>query len=137
MSAYQVFWKVVRATGVHRAIIIFAAFFLLSALIILHTEPHIEHYGDACWYCFSVISTCGFGDVVVYSAAARVMSVLLSIFAVVVIAMMVGVAVNMHSRLIELRMQKSLSELITKLEHLSELPREELDEISDQVRQIF
>lgn len=137
MSTYQIFKKVVKATGVHRVIIAFVVFFMLSAGIIMRAEPQIERYGDACWYCFSVISTCGFGDITVTSTAGRVMSVLLSIFAVVVIAMLVGVVVNLYSRVIELRMHQELPELAEKMEHLSELSKEELDEISQRIRQLF
>lgn len=137
MNTYPILRKVIRATGVHRVIIVFITFFLVSAFVIMLAEPHIENYGDACWYCFSLVSTCGFGDIVVYSPLARIMSALLSCYAVVVIAMLVGVVVNLYSKLIEARMKGSLTEVVDKLEHLSELSKEELDEISERVRRVL
>lgn len=137
MNTYPVLRKVIKATGVHRVMIVFITFFLICALIIMLTEPHIQHYGDACWYCFSIVSTCGLGDVVVHTPVARIISVLLSCYAVVVIAMMVGVVVNFYSKLIEMRMRGSLTEVVDKLEHLSDLSKEELDEISERVRKLL
>ena len=41
-------------------------------------EPEIHNYFDALWYCFSVISTIGFGDIVVISIVAKILTILLS-----------------------------------------------------------
>ena len=136
METYRILKKVVRATGLNRVILVFIAFFLISALVIKLTEPSINNYGDACWYCFSVISTCGFGDVVVTTAPARIMSALLSIYAVVIIAMLVGVVVNIHSKLIKLRMKETLPEVMDKVEHLTDLTDEELEEVAQHVQKI-
>lgn len=103
----------------------------------MRVEPDIGSYGDACWFCFSVISTCGFGDITVDSALARVMAVLLSIYAVAVIAMLTGVIVNLYNKLIESRMKGTLTEVMYKIEHLSDLSKEELDEKSEQVRKLL
>ena len=137
MKAIQIFRKIVKSTGVRRVIVGFVILFLISAFVIKLAEPHIETYGDACWYCFSVISTCGFGDIVVYSTVAKIMSVLLSIYSVVIIAMLTGVIVNYYNKLIESRVKGSLEEMLQKLTHLSDLSKEELDEISEQVKKIL
>ena len=136
MKFFPVLRKVIKATGVIRVLLVFVAFFMIGALIIQMTEPHIKSYGDACWYCYSLVSTCGFGDVVVYSAAARIVSGILSCYAVVVIAMLVGVVVNLYNKLIEMRMRGSLMEVVDKLEHLPDLSKEELEEISERVRKL-
>lgn len=136
MKTYQIFRKLVRATGVHKVVLAFIIFFMLSAFIIMLREPQINNYNDACWYCFAVISTCGFGDIVATSFTARVVSVLLSIFAVVVIAMLTGVIVNLYTRLLERRVRGSLTDVMDRLEHLSELSKEELDDISERVRKL-
>lgn len=136
MNAFRIFRRLVRDTGIYKVVITFVVFFIISAFVILENEPQIETYGDACWYCFALISTCGFGDITVYSVAARVMSAMLSCFAVVVIAMLTGVIVNMYNKLIELRVRGTLTEMMDKLEHLSELSKEELNAISERVKKL-
>ena len=69
--------------------------------------------------------------------AARVVSALLSIYAVVCIALLTGVVVNLHTKLIESRMRGTLAEVLNKVQHLSELSKEELDEISEEIRRLL
>ena len=49
--------------------------------------------------CYAVISTAGFGDIVVTTFAAKVVSVLLTAYSIVVIALVTGVIVNYYNQL--------------------------------------
>ena len=51
-------------------------------------EPEIHNYFDALWYCFSVISTIGFGDIVVISIVAKILTILLSFYSIIVFAIL-------------------------------------------------
>ena len=42
----------------------YIVFLFVSAAIIQLVEPDINRYGDALWYCYAVLSTAGFGDIV-------------------------------------------------------------------------
>lgn len=112
----------------------FVAFMLLTALVIWTCEPEINTYREALWYCFTVVSTIGFGDVVVHTAVSRGLSVVLSLYAVVTLAIFTGVIVNYYTQLVELRQQESLAVIMDKLERLPELSRQELEQLSDQIR---
>lgn len=108
-------------------------FILAAALAINLMEPDIKTYGDALWYCYSVISTTGFGDVVVTTFIAKFISVILTIYSVFVIAIVTGVVVNFYTQIIRLHQEETLEAFMNKLERLPELTPEELEELSHRV----
>ena len=126
--------RILKHTGADKIMWGFVAFMLLTALVIWACEPEINTYREALWYCFTVVSTIGFGDVVVHTSISRSLSVVLSLYAVVTLAIFTGVIVNYYTQLVELRQQESLAVIMDKLERLPELSRQELEQLSDQIR---
>lgn len=134
MRRLQVLRRVLRETGANRFWAAFLVQFFISAAVIWLREPGMPRYGDALWYCYAVVTTIGFGDIVAQHFLSRVLSVLLSISAALVIALVTGVVVNYYNTITELRQKGTLTAMIDKLEHLPELSREELEHISQRVR---
>ena len=93
-------------------------------------EPDINRYGDALWYCYAVISTAGFGDVVAVTFIGKMCSVLLTIYSLFVVAIATGVVVNFYTQMVELQRKETLAMFMDQLERLPELSREELENIS-------
>ena len=83
----------------------------------------------------TVVTTIGFGDLVAQHFLSRVLSVLLSISAAVVIALVTGVILNYFIQMHELKNQETVSAFLDKLEHLPELPPEELEQLSRKVKE--
>ena len=81
-----------------------------------------------------MVTTVGFGDVSVHTHLARILSVILSVYALVIIAISTGVVVNFFNQLIELRKENTLNQFIDKMEHLPELSKEELADLSIRVK---
>ena len=135
MKRLRILRQVLRDTHAIRIWVGFVVYFMITALIIWYVEPHIETYRDACWYCYAVISTVGFGDILVYSTVARVLSIILSIYAVLVIAIITGIIVNFYTQMMSIRQKDSFSAFMEKLERLPELSKEELAEMSKQVKE--
>ncbi len=131
----RLLWKIIRETGTDAIMGSFLALLLLSALVIWLAEPDMYTYGEAIWYCFTVASTIGFGDVVVHGTLARVISIVLSFYSVFVVAIVTAVVVNYFTQTMELRKKDSLAAITDKLEHLHELSRDELKELSARIRQ--
>lgn len=90
----RILGRIMHNTGADGIIAGFLGFVLLCALLIWAREPEIKHYGEALWYCFATVSTIGFGDVVVQTMLSRVLTVLLSVYAVATIAIFTAVVVN-------------------------------------------
>ena len=134
MRKLKVFRQVLHYTGADKIWASFLALFFLCALIIWLREPGIHTYGEAVWYCYAVVTTIGFGDVIAEYLLSRILSVVLSITAVLVIALVTGVIVNYYNEIIKLRNKETMTALMDKLEHLPELSAEELEELSQRVK---
>ncbi len=134
MKKLRILKNILVRTNTHRILLAYLLFVLCSALLILVLEPQITRYSDALWYCYAVISTAGFGDVVVTTVLPKIVSVLVTVYSTLVIAIVTGVVVNFYTEVTELSRKETLSAFMDKLEHLDEMSKDELKEISTQVR---
>lgn len=135
MKRIKVLGSVLKRTRADKIIIGFIVFIFAIAAVIQLVEPDINRYGDALWYCYVVISTAGFGDVVAVTFIGKMCSVLLTIYSLFVVAIATGVVVNFYTQMVELRRKETLAMFMDQLERLPELSREELENISRKVRQ--
>ncbi len=103
------------------------------ALIIFLAEDSFSNYGDALWYCYEVISTIGFGEFTVVTLPARICSVLLTVYSLLVIAIITGVVTNYYIQLTQLRNNETVVNFIDKLENLPSMSKEELQQLSENV----
>lgn len=134
MRRLRILNRILKQTGADRLLYGFVVFYILCAAVIWLCEPGIQTMGDALWYCYAVITTVGFGDVLVTTPLARIISVILSIYAILVIAIVTGVVVNFFNQIVELRQSETMMSMLDKLEHLPEMSGSELEEISQQIR---
>ena len=133
MKRIKVLGSVLKRTRADKIIIGFIVFIFAIAAVIQLVEPDINRYVDALWYCYAVISTAGFGDVVAVTFIGKMCSVLLTIYSLFVVA--TGVVVNFYTQMVELQRKETLAMFMDLLERLPELSREELENISRKVRQ--
>ena len=135
MKRIKVLGSVLKRTRADKIIIGFIVFIFAIAAVIQLVEPDINRYGDALWYCYAVISTAGFGDVVAVTFIGKMCSVLLTIYSLFVVAIATGVVVNFYTQMVEMQRKETLAMFMAQLERLPELSREELENISRKVRQ--
>ncbi len=121
-------------TKADKVLISYLGFVFLDAALIWIFEPTIRTYRDSLWYCYAVISTAGFGDMVVTRAIPKLLSVLLTVYSVIVIAIITGVVVNFYTQMIEIKNKQTLAAFLDRMENLEDLSRDELREMSEQVR---
>lgn len=134
MKRLRVLKNILVKTNTHKILITYLIFVLFCALLILFIEPQISTYGDALWYLYAVISTAGFGDIVVTTAIAKILSLLVTMYSTLVIAIVTGVVVNFYTEITELSKKETLTAFMDKLERLDTLNKDELKEISDGVK---
>lgn len=135
MRKLRLLKEVLVRTNADKILIAYVVFVLVSALAVLIVEPNIDKYGDALWYCYAVISTTGFGDVVVVTAIAKIISLLVTVYSTIVIAIVTGVVVSFYTEISERQRKETFANFMDKLERLDTLSKEELAQMSVQVKE--
>ena len=136
MKKLRILIAVLKKTKADKIVLGFVAYFFISAFIVLLAEPDITRYGDALWYCYSVFSTVGFGDIVATTFVTKVMSVLLTIYTLFAVAVVTGVVVSFYNSCVEHQFKESKEAFLDKLQRLPELSKEELEEIAQKARKL-
>ncbi len=135
MKNLKTLYRILKQTNGLRIFVNYLIFVFISALLILLAEPEITNYSDALWYCYAVISTAGFGDIVVHTFLAKIISVIVTVYSLIVIAILTGILVNYYNEILEIRRKETLTAFLDRLEKLPELSHEELVEMSKKVHQ--
>lgn len=136
MRRLKVLAGILKRTQADKILVGFIVFLFAVAAVIELAEPDINRYGDALWYCYAVISTAGFGDVVAVTFIGKICSVLLTVYAIFVTAIVTGVVVNFYTQMVEMQRKETIAMFMDQLERLPELSREELESISQKVRKL-
>ena len=66
---------------------------ILAALIFPYIEDSINDPGDALWYCFTLITTIGTGDIVAKTAMGRILSVVIGFYGMVIVSILTSAIV--------------------------------------------
>ncbi|MDA3732081.1 potassium channel family protein [Niameybacter massiliensis] len=135
MKKLKLVWKILKSTNADKIVISFFIFILFMGFIFELVEPSINSYGDSLWYCFTVVSTIGFGDFYAVTTLGRLLTVLLSFYGIFVIALIPGIVVSFYMEFMKIKANESTATFLEKLEHLEDLSKEELAEISAKVRE--
>lgn len=130
---FRILLNILRRTDLDRVLLVYIIFVFISAAILNSVEPNIKNYGDSLWYSFSVLTTIGFGDITVSTGAGKILTILLSIYSILIIAMIPGVITSFYTEILKVQSRDSIEEFMTDLEHLPELSRQELAELSEKV----
>ena len=134
MKKLKLLWMILKRTKATQILSGYIVFLFVSAAIIQLVEPDINRYGDALWYCYAVLSTAGFGDIVAMTFVGKLVSVLVTIYTIFVVAIVTGVVVNYYGQIVEMQRRETAMMFLDKLERLPELSKEELEDISKRVK---
>ena len=134
MRQGKIFWSILKRTHADKIVTGFGMYFLISALVIMLAEPGIHRYGESIWYCFSVITTIGFGDFTAVTVIGRTASIILGLYGVIVLAIIPGIVATYYMEVVNFKNGDSGEAFMYNLEHLDELSKDELKEISEKVK---
>ena len=136
MRRFRLFMTVVKRCHADKITLRLLICFFLVSLIIMLVEPYINNYGDAMWYTFVSATTIGFGDEIVTTTLSRLLTVFITLFALVWTAIFSGVIVTVYLEVIERTEKETVTQFMDKLEHLSELDKSELEELENRVKEV-
>ena len=125
-----------KVMGADKVFISYFIFFFISATVIWIFEPHINKLGDSLWYCFVASTTIGFGDYTAVTIVGRIFTVIRSIYSLGVVAIFTAVITSYFMESSKLKANENVRKFIDDLEHLDELSKEELKELSNKVKKI-
>lgn len=129
------FFRVLRRTGLFNMFMGFVICYFLSALVLFLIEPQVTTYGDGLWFSFVSFSTIGFGDFYAETVIGRIVIIFITVYAMIVLAMVPGVVVSYYTEYLKAKENDTISTFLEKLENLPDLPKSELAEISDRVKE--
>ena len=81
------------------------------SLIFVSIEDNITSFPDALWYCFAVVTTIGFGDIVAVTPLGRILTVILGLYGLVVVAVITSIIVNFYNETAGKHDQKEIKEI--------------------------
>jgi len=75
-------------------------------------DPSFDHFEDALWYCFAVVTTIGFGDLTATTLVGRILSVILGMYGIVVVALITSIVVNFYGEMKKVDPEDELEEIL-------------------------
>lgn len=89
---------------------------ICCSLVFYAVEEKVTSFPDALWYCFAVVTTIGFGDIVATTALGRVLTVMLGLYGLIVVAVITSIIVNFYNETSGKHDKKELKEIKAEAE---------------------
>ena len=93
----SVIMKIVRKTYAVEILLGLVLIMVAFSFVFVTYEADMETMIDALWYCFSIVTTIGFGDIAATSIVGRLLTVILGIYGIVVVALITSIIVNFYN----------------------------------------
>lgn len=121
---------ILKRTGALKFLTTYIIIFAGVSIGVWIVEPNIKTPIDSVWYCFSVATTIGFGDITAVTILGRAMS----ICSILIIAVVPGIITSYYIESTKLKEKESIAKFLDDLEHLPELSKEDLQSLSEKVK---
>lgn len=136
MKGGRLLWEIIKLNHLQYYLFVYLLAILVVSLILQLVEPGIASFGDAVWYCFALITTIGLGDITAVTLVGRLLSMVLGICSLFVVAITTAMVINFYQEKLRMRQNESVLLFLDKIEHLPELSREELEELSERIQKL-
>ena len=135
MKAWRRCYKILKRTGTLQIFMSFLLFLCGASFVLVLAEPAINTFGDGLWYCFVAATTIGFCDIYAVTGIGRFVTVIVGIYGILMTAMVPGVVVSYYMEYLKVKEKETISVFLEKLERLPELSKEELEQLSQRIRE--
>lgn len=126
--------EIIRSTYLEQVLFGMILLIVVVSLVLVSVEPGVEHFGDGLWYSFAVVTTIGFGDVIVVTLIGRMLSVVLGIYAIAVVSIFTSAVITYYGDCKKILVENSIDNLLYQLENLDTLSKEELKALSSVIQ---
>ena len=93
----DVFVKIIFRTYALEILFGLIALMVALSLVLTVEEPTMTYFPNALWYCFTVVTTIGFGDFYATTLIGRLVTVVLGIYGIIVVAVITSIIVNFYN----------------------------------------
>lgn len=135
MKALKRIGKLLNRTGTIKFFFAYLIILLISGFILSLIEPQVNGIFEGFYFTFVASTTIGFGDIVPVTILGRIITIIVTLFGVLTVAMVPGVVVAYYTEYLKIKEKETVSTFLEKLERLPELSKEELTELSERVKQ--
>lgn len=126
---------ILKRTGAINIFFAYLGILLIGGSVLCLIEPQINTVFDGFYYSFVASTTIGFGDITPVTVPGKIITVLITIAGILTVAMVPGVVVAYYTEYLKAKESETISTFLEKLEHLPELSKEELSELSEKIKQ--
>lgn len=138
ITSLMMLWKTIRSISADALLIAYLIFLAACCGFFCLLEPEtFPQYGNAVWYCFQIITTVGFGDIVPVGFACRTISIVVGISALFIVALVTGVVVSFFNEKMRARRSESFIAFGHQMDHLTELSSDDLAELQAQYKRFM
>ena len=134
MKALKRIGKLLNRTGAIKFFFAYLIILLISGFILSLIEPQVNGIFEGFYFTFVASTTIGFGDIVPVTILGRIITIIVTLFGVLTVAMVPGVVVAYYTEYLKVKEKETVSTFLEKLERLPELSKEELTELSERVK---
>ena len=134
MKALKRIWKLLNRTGTIKLFFLYLIVLCIGGLTLRFIEPQVHNIFEGFYFCFVASTTIGFGDIVPVTILGRIITIIVTMIGILTAAMVPGVVVAYYTEYLKIREKETISTFFEKLEHLPELSKEELVELSEKVK---
>ena len=121
-------------TGTIKVFFAYLIVLCIGAVLTWIFEPQVQSLWDGFWFCFVASTTIGFGDITAVTVIGRLVVIFVTLCGILTVAMVPGVVVAYYTEYLRKREEDTVSTFLEKLEHLPELQKKELEEISERIK---
>ena len=118
-------------------VITYLIVYFIVSMIVWALDPDIHDLSDALWFTFQTATTIGYGDELVNNGIARIVTVLFSIYSIVLVAIFTGILAGYFVEIIKSEARDSAVNFLLDLERLPEMSHEELVELSRRAKKFL
>lgn len=136
MKRLRIFWIILKRTHADKILSTFIINLFIVAIFVQLVEPEINTYLDSLWFCFVSFTSIGFGDIVPVTLIGRLLTVYITLHAILVLAIIPGIVTSYYIEIVARKEKESATILLDKLERLPELSKEELTALSEKIKKI-
>ena len=135
MRAMKRMIKLLNRTGTIKIFLAYLIILFVGGAILVFFEPEVHNIFDGFYFLFVASTTIGFGDIVPVTAIGRIITIIVTLFGILTVAMVPGVVVAYYTEYLKLQEKETVSTFLEKLERLPEMNKEELTELSERVKE--